>query len=115
LTPDNRTKRTWQASQTNEVRHGRGALVDDGDLPEPADARLALEYATAALVAGQVDLARHIYVYAEVAACDRAQLPILLSMLTAVSGHLDDQPPPPAGEAPRLAGRLRSVGPRPTP
>jgi hypothetical protein len=41
---------------------------EDGELPEPADARLALEYATAALVAGEVDLALHIYVYALVAA-----------------------------------------------
>jgi len=63
-------------------------------------------------VAGEVDLARHIYVYAEVAACDRGQLPILLSTLTAVSDHLDNPPPPPARRAPRPAGRLRSVGPR---
>jgi hypothetical protein len=81
-------------------------------LPEPRDARLALDYATAALVAGEVDLARHIYVYAEVAAYDRGQLPGLLSMLTAAAGHLDDPPPPPAGKAPRPAGRLRGVGPR---
>ncbi len=72
---------------------------------------MALEYATAALVAGEVDLARHIYVYAEVAAGDRGQLPALLSTLTAVSGHLDDPPPPPRGRTPRPARRLRSVGP----
>jgi hypothetical protein len=85
---------------------------EDGELAEPTDARLALEYATAALVAGEVDLARHIYVYAEVAARDPSHLPGLLSMLTAAAGHLDDPPPPPAGRAPRPAGRLRGVGPR---
>ena len=85
---------------------------EDGELAEPADARLALEYATAALVAGEVDLARHIYVYAQVAARDPGHLPALLSMLTAVAGHLDDQPPPPTARAPRSAGRLRGVGPQ---
>jgi hypothetical protein len=85
---------------------------EDGELAEPVDARLALEYATAALVASEVDLARHVYVYAEVAASDRGQLPALLSTLTAVADHLDDLPPPPAGRAPRSPGRLRGVGPR---
>ena len=82
---------------------------EDGELP--ADARLALEYATAALVAGEVDLARHIYVYTAVAAHDRGQLPALMSTLTAVTDHLDDQPPPPAGRGPRPAPRLRRAGP----
>jgi hypothetical protein len=82
-----------------------------GGLPEPADARLALDYATAALVAGQVDLARHIYVYAEVAASDRGRLPALLSALTAVADHVDDQPLPPTGSALRSARRLRTAGP----
>ena len=81
------------------------------ELPEPRDARMALDYATAALVAGEVDLARHIYVYTVVAAHDRGQLPALMSTLTAVTDHLDDQPPPPAGRGPRPAPRPRRVGP----
>lgn len=81
------------------------------ELPEPRDARMALDYATAALVAGEVDLARHVYVYAVVAAHDRGQLPALMSTLTAVSDHLDDQPPPPAGTGPRPAPRPRRAGP----
>jgi len=43
----------------------------NGELPEPRDARMALDFATAALVAGETHLARHIYLYAEVAAGDR--------------------------------------------
>jgi hypothetical protein len=51
---------------------------------EAPGARLALELAISALVAGHVDLARHIYTYAAVAGSDAGQLPALLSTLTAV-------------------------------
>jgi hypothetical protein len=67
--------------------------------------------------AAEVDLARHIYGYAQVPARDPGHLPALLSTLTAVADHLDGPPPPPTGRAPRPAGRAmhRPKGPSATP
>jgi hypothetical protein len=60
------------------------------DHPEPPDSRLALQLATSALIAGEADLAQHVYVYAAVAAKDRGQIPALLSTIVAVLDQLYD-------------------------
>ena len=62
------------------VRAGPERAVETGgaQLAEPADARLALEYATAALVAGRGRPRPPASTsYAQMAACDPGQLPAL--------------------------------------
>ena len=67
--------------------------AQDPALPDPPDARLALDLANAALLAGEADLAQYIHLYAAVAGGDRRQLPALVSTLRAVLYHLQVDDP----------------------